>query len=73
LSPEVLILAPRQELARDFHFTLTTLRVRLLAADGETPMAHAAVQVEGSGNFASQTTDSDGWIVLSSPPPGPFP
>ena len=73
VSEDVVVVESGQESARDFHFTWRRMRIRLLEADGETPISEARVSIMARGlglDMSSRVTDKDGWITLDPAPGG---
>lgn len=60
------VYAAERDLRRDLHFTSVRLHLRIVAADGTTPLARRTVLVSGSG---MRITGDDGSIVVVDPDP----
>lgn len=73
-SGEWFTLSPAQNLRRDFVFERHHLVLRVLQADGVTPLASVEVQVRQTLTFevVRRTTDPQGRLVLDPAPAGEF-
>jgi hypothetical protein len=72
LSADSVTISSGQEHSGTFHIEHRVMRIRLLEADGVTPMARTGVRVTADEiGSISRTTDGDGWMTVDPAPAGP--
>ncbi|HLQ39150.1 MAG TPA: carboxypeptidase-like regulatory domain-containing protein [Planctomycetota bacterium] len=72
LCDDTFVLAGGEQLARDFALVRRRLVLRLLLADGKTPVANEPCECRSQGLNMRRTTDTDGRCVFDPAPAGAF-
>jgi RNA polymerase sigma factor (sigma-70 family) len=73
ISNDAIEISPGSAIQRDFHLVCATLELRVLGADGKTPVKGVRLYSEIPSQrwrFYTRRTDSEGRIVINRVPPG---